>query len=219
MSSSQRYAVLTIDGEPCHITGYLPWHPGRRQIEQFIAERFQAAHGACVQQFMPLLVTLETAAGEVRAVAGIRSAQRDALFLEHYLAAPVERVIATRLGVESRRQDVVEVGNLAAVKPGFGRYLFAALTDLLRAWNFRWLACTGIASVLNVFRRLGMDPVCVAPALPEKIPGAAQWGSYYDKQPQVMVGEIERGRLLVEKTGVLQACSYQRLELDHVLSA
>jgi hypothetical protein len=220
MSSNHRYAVLTIDGEPCQVTGYSPWHAGRKRIEQFIADRFLVAHGAHLHQFMPLLVALESATGEVLAVAGVRSAQLEPLFLEHYLNAPVERIIAQRLQVDSHRQDVVEVGNLAAVRPGSGRYLFAALTDLLVGWNFRWLACTGVAGVVNVLRRLGIDPVCVAPALPDKIPGgAAGWGNYYDKQPQVMVGEIQRGRRLVEKCGLLQSCGYRRVHHQDVLSA
>lgn len=220
MSSSHRYAELTIAGESCQIIGYCHWHPERKRIEQFIAQRFFAAHGAHVHHFMPLLVALENAAGEVLAVAGVRSAQQEPLFLEHYLNAPVERVIASHQPADCRRQDVVEVGNLAAMKPGYGRYLFAALTDLLTAWNFRWLACTGITGVVNVLRRLGINPLCVAPALPDRIPGGvADWGNYYDKQPQVMVGEIEQGRQRVEQCGLLQACSYQRLEHRDVLSA
>lgn len=220
MSYDHRYAVLNIDGKACQIRGYCQWHPERKRVEQFISERFRTVHGAQLRHFMPLLVALENAEGDLLALAGIRSAQAESLFLEHYLPAPVERVIASYLGNDIRRQDVVEVGNLAAVKPGYGRYLFAALTDLLTAWQFHWLACTGIASVVNIFHRLGMEPVPVAPALPEKIPGGASgWGTYYDKQPRVLVGDIEKGRTRVERCGLLNACGYVRLEGQHVLSA
>lgn len=220
MSYDHRYAVLNIDGEACQIRGYCQWHPERKRVEHFIAERFRAAHGAQVQQFMPLLIALEKTNGELLAIAGIRGAHLEPLFLEHYLSGSVESVIATALGVQPERQHIVEVGNLAAIKPGYGRFLFAALTDLLTAWDFRWLACTGIASVINIFHRLGMDPMRVAPALPEKIPGAgAGWGRYYDKQPHVMVGNIEKGRQLAERCGVLRLGEYRRMEDHNVLSA
>lgn len=214
MSYDHRYAQLEIEGIACQIRAYCQWHPQRKQVERFIAERFHASHGAHIHQFMPVLVALETHEGELLALAGLRNAQHEALFLEHYLAQPIERVVSQQAGLEVRRQNVVEVGNLAAVKPGYTRYLFAALTDLLSSWGFQWLACTGIASVINIFHRLGMNPVRVAPALAEKIPGGGHgWGSYYQKDPQVMVGSIEKGRELAHRCGVLALCHYQRSEV------
>jgi len=225
MTSDIHYAVLTIKEEPCRIVGYYPWHSDRKRIEHFIAERFNSVYGAHLHHFMPLLVALETEAGELLAVVGVRAAQTEKLFLEQYLNEPIERVIATHLQVDGRcldalRPNVVEVGNLAALKPGYGRYLFAVLTDLLSAWHFRWLACTGITGVVNALRRLGIEPRCVAPATPERIPGGVtEWGDYYNKHPQVMVGEIEQGRIQVERCGLLQSCQYRRLEQTDVLSA
>lgn len=220
MSYDHRYAVLNIDGVVCQIRGYCQWHPERKRIERFIAERFHAAHAAQIQHFMPLLIALETTQGEILALVGIRGALLEPLFLEHYLSSPIERVIGQHMGTEPRRQHVVEVGNLAAVKPGHGRYLFAALTDLLTAWGYRWLACTGIASVINIFHRLGMEPLRVAPALADKIPGGgSEWGSYYAKNPQVLVGNIEKGRQLAERSGVLAHSQYVRTEVANALTA
>jgi len=220
MPHHHRYAVLNIDGETCRIQGYTPWHPERKRVEGFIAERFQLAHGAHVQHFMPLLVALEREDGTLLAIAGVRAANLEPLFLEHYLNAPIERVIEHWTQQQPPRHQIVEMGNLAAVKPGYSRYLFAAMSDLLMHWGYRWLACTAIANVINVFRRLGMDPLQVAEALPDKIPGGgAGWGDYYQKQPHVMFGNIEKGRLLTEKCGLLAHCGYNRLENAHALSA
>lgn len=220
MSYDHRYAVLNIDGVACQIRGYCAWHPERKRVERFIAERFHLAHGAHIQLFMPLLIALETDQGEILALVGIRGALMEPLFLEHYLTHPIERVISTHAATDTRRQAIVEVGNLAAVKPGYGRYLFAALTDLLTAWGYRWLACTGIASVINIFHRLGMEPIRVAPALAEKIPGGGQgWGDYYAKNPQVMVGDIEKGRQLALRYGLLAHTQYSRTEVTDALTA
>ncbi len=220
MTYEHCYASLNVEGVACHIKGYFPWHSGRKRVESFIAARFHAAHGAHIHHFMPLLVALETDAGEILAIAGIRAAHLEPLFLEHYLNVPVEQVIASFTGENAQRTGVVEVGNLAAVKPGYGRYLFAALTDLLVAWDFKWLACTGITGVINIFHRLGMDPIAVAPALAAKIPGGgAGWGTYYDKNPQVLIGSVAKGNDLAIRSGILDRANYTRVEVANVLAA
>lgn len=220
MSYEHRYATLNIGGLACQIGGYCPWHPERKRVEAFIASRFLAAHGAQIQHFMPLLVALETDAGELLALAGIRAAHLEPLFLEHYLDGPVERAIASLTGIETPRSTVVEVGNLAAIKPGHGRYLFAALTDLLADWDFDWLACTGTTAVQNIFHRLGMMPLSVTPAQPDKIPGGGvEWGTYYSNHPRVMIGSVAKGRELAKLSGILDHVEYARVEDADVLTA
>lgn len=220
MNAVQQYAELTIDGARCPVVGYLPWHAGRYQVEGFIAERFEREHGAHLTHFMPLLVVLQNGQGDALAIAGVRSALMEPLFLEHYLDAPVEQVLQPLAGRHLPRHRIVEVGNLAAVQAGYARYLFAVMTDLLTTWKFEWLCCTGVTGVRNLFRRLEMEPVVIADANPHRIPGGlTQWGNYYQKNPQVLTGEIARGRQCVERTGLLTACDYQRVEFNDVLSA
>src|SRR5690606_21151361 len=186
----------------------------------FIAERFEREHGAHLTHFMPLLVVLQNGQGDALAIAGVRSALMEPLFLEHYLDAPVEQVLQPLAGRHLPRHRIVEVGNLAAVQAGYARYLFAVMTDLLTVWKFEWLCCTGVTGVRNLFRRLEMEPVVIADANPQRIPGGlTQWGNYYQKNPLVLTGEIARGRQCVERTGLLTACDYQRVEFNDVLSA
>lgn len=220
MSYEHLYATLDIQGVACQIRGYCPWHPERKHVESFIAERFLMAHGAQLQQFMPLLVALETEQGELLALAGIRAAHLEPLYLEHYLPAPIERIIASAAGLEPHRSAIVEVGNLAAIKPGYGRYLFAALADLLSAWRFEWLACTGTTAVMNIFHRLGMAPLPVVQALPEKLPdGGADWGTYYNHHPRVMIGTMAKGRDQANRSGLLSRMAYSRVEAPNALIA
>lgn len=220
MNIVQQFAELTIEGARCPIVGYLPWHRQRESIEAYIAQRFHREYGARLSQFMPLLVVLENPQGEPLAIAGVRSALMEPLFLEHYLDAPVEQMLQPLAHGSVPRHQIVEVGNLAAVQSGYARYLFAAMTDLLMAWEFQWLCCTGVIGVRNLFRRLDMEPVVMAPARPERIPdGGKHWGNYYQKNPHVLVGEIRRGRDCVERCGFLAACDYERTEIANVLSA
>lgn len=220
MNAVNTFAELNIDGQRCQIVGYQRWHQQREAIEHFVAQRFAAEYGAHLTHFMPLLVALQDADGNVLAIAGVRSALMESLFLEHYLDHPIEQVLQ-RNGMRSvSRHHIVEMGNLAAVKPGYTRYLFAAMTDLLLAWDFQWLTCTGVIAVRNLFRRLDMEPTVIAPALPHRIPDASKhWGNYYEKNPQVLTGEIRRGRDCVARSGILDACEYTRTEMADVRSA
>ena len=63
-----------------------------------------------------------------RAVVGLRPAMQGALFLEQYLDAPACQMIAARSGVPVRREQVIEVGNLAALAPG-GALVIADLIE------------------------------------------------------------------------------------------
>ncbi len=220
MNAANTYAELNIEGERCQIRGYQRWHTGRDQIELFIARKFDAEYGAQLTHFMPLLVVLENSQGEVLAIAGVRSAVMEPLFLEYYLDAPVEHSLQQHSRSPIPRHHIVEMGNLAAVQAGYARYLFAVMTDLLLAWQFEWLCCTGVTGVRNLFRRLDMDPTVLAPALADRLPdAAAQWGNYYQRNPQVLTGEIRRGRAAVERSGILASCGYARLEMADVQSA
>ena len=220
MHAPTPFAELNIDGKRCHVVGYQRWHAKRDKLEQFVAQRFEVDYGAKLIHFMPLLVVLQGPEQQVLAIAGVRSALMEPLFLEQYLDNSIERVLRLQAGQRVQRHQIVEMGNLAAVQSGYSRYLFAVMTDLLLAWDFQWLCCTGVTSVRNLFRRLNMEPVVVAPALAERIPGAGdQWGSYYQKNPLVLTGEIRRGRACISRNGFLENCGYVKVEMTDVQSA
>lgn len=217
---NQVFAELAVGSELLRVVGYLPWHEGRSKVESFIARRFHKVHGACVNSFLPTLITLESLGGDIHAAIGVRSAHSEKLFLEQYLSHPIEVMISRDSQSVCCRKDVIEVGNLAGGSRGISRCFFAVLTAVLQEWGARWLACTGTADVLNVLHRLGLEPLSIADAAPERLPnGATGWGSYYEHQPMVMVGEIATGLQRVTQSGFLQRCGYQRVEVNDVLIA
>lgn len=216
----QVFAELALGGVALRVVGYLPWHEGRARVESFIARRFRQAHGACIHSFLPTLITLETVAGDIQAAIGVRSAHSEKLFLEQYLNQPIEAAIGQESQSRCRRRDVIEVGNLAGGSRGISRCFFAVLSAVLQDWGARWLACTGTTEVVNVFHRLGISPLSLAPADPACLADAgADWGSYYAHRPVVMVGDIAQGLGRVRQSGLLQRCAYQRVEVNHVLIA
>ena len=93
-------------------------HPRRQEVEQFIADRFFESHRATITSFMPLLIGIMNAENEFVAAVGIREADEEALFLEHYFDLPIERVINACAPIEFRpvqRSGIVEIGNLASI--------------------------------------------------------------------------------------------------------
>lgn len=167
----------------------------RAAVQDFIRERFAAHYQASVRHFMPCLFGLEADDGSLHGAVGCRSAATQPLFLEHYLDEPIEDRIATRAGTTVDRADVVEVGNLAARGAGLSRLLIVALTRLLATEGVRWAGFTGTPALINSFRRLGIVLHGLAPADPRRLgvdreQWRAEWGTYYDAGPQVMVAEV-----------------------------
>jgi hypothetical protein len=163
----------------------------RASIEAFIAERFRRVYGANVSHFGAHLLGLRDAAGTWHAAAGYTPAASGALFLEQYLDRPVEAVLSEAVGEAIPRARIVEVGNLAAVPPGFARSFVPELGRHLRAHEYRWVVFTATREVRNLLRRLCFHAYKLAPASRARLPGgAAGWGSYYAHAPQVMAGCI-----------------------------
>ena len=168
-------------------------HPRREHVERFIRSVFERAHGASVEAFYPHLLGFGATEG-LRAVVGYRDGASQGLFAEQYLDAPADELLAGRIGHPVRREELVEVGNLALSEPGHARWVIAATTALLAAAGYRWVLFTAIRPLANAFRRLGLRPVALAEADPARLPdGGASWGRYYDASPVVYAGDILAG--------------------------
>jgi hypothetical protein len=184
----------------------------RAALERFIRQRFAEHYQARVRHFMPCLLGLHDENGAVQGAVGLRSAQRRPLFLERYLDEPIEQAVSQRCGREVTREEIVEVGNLAAFGNASARLLIVALTDLLVAQGFRWVVFTGTPALLNSFQRLALDPLPLGLADPTRMgEELADWGSYYASRPQLMAGEILPGHQRLLQLGVYARVGYQPL--------
>jgi hypothetical protein len=162
----------------------------RAEIEAFIAERFRKVYGAQVSHFCAHLLGLRDEAGSWHAAAGYTPAASGALFLEQYLDYPIEAALSERLGHDVPRARIVEVGNLAAVPPGFARSFVSELGRHLVALGYQWAVFTATRDVRNLLRRLCFDAQALAPASRARLAVGATWGSYYAREPHVMAGCI-----------------------------
>lgn len=166
--------------------------PRRAEAEAFIARVFAERYGARITAFALDLMLLERA-GQVRAAAGWRGAGQQCLFLENYLDQPAEALISRAAGHPVARDRVVEVGHLAAARPGGGSDMILALADQLHGLGYEWVIFTATRELIGIFTKLGLPPLALASADPARLgAAAAEWGRYYDTRPIVVAGRIRQ---------------------------
>lgn len=167
----------------------------RKEAENFIKDAYASAYGANLEFFMPRLMKLRNNHNELLAACGMRSAKDDRLFLEKYIDKPIEQIIRESTGEDAKRNQIVEIGNLAVSANGIVRKTIIAVINRLYEEGYDWVAFTGTKKLLNSFRSLGLDPVQICKADPERldIESRMNWGSYFDNEPVVMIGNIQYG--------------------------
>ena len=171
-------------------------------VASFIRRRFLQAYGAEPALRIPELLALTTAQGTLLAAVGVRNAGQEMLFLEDYLAVPVETVMPFP-GIERHR--IAEIAHLAGVEAGVSRYLFASLSVWLDSAGYDWVVCTGTDQLRNSFHRLGIATQVLADADPARLPdGGAGWGHYYDHHPVVMAIRVADGMSALRRAGLLR---------------
>ncbi|MGE0430120.1 thermostable hemolysin [Hydrogenophaga sp.] len=176
--------------------------PERAEVEAFIRDVYARRYGAQVRHFAPVLACLRDATGIV-AAAGYREAHGAPLFLERYLDAPVEALLAGGSRGAPSRQTIVEVGHLAATRAGEGRRLILMLGVHLARLEFQWVVSTLTHELRALFVRIGVTPLTLGVANPAALGDeAVHWGSYYEHSPLVLAGHLPQAmRRLSSRAG------------------
>ena len=162
----------------------------RESLERFIQHAFQRNHGAVVRSFMPILIGLRDAAGNIVGAAGYRPADLEPLYLEQYLDDPVERAIATWVPEAAiARAQVAEIGNFACRDCATALAMVSELGRLLVARRHRWAVFTATRTVRAIMSRRGINLIELGPADPSRLLVTNDnWGAYYSADPRVMLG-------------------------------
>jgi len=162
--------------------------PERAELESFVGAAFKRGHDATVSSFMPTLLSFRDRGGELRGVVGLRAAVPQPLYLEQYLEQPIETAIATATGDAVRREQIVEVGNLAGANCRAVR-MVAQLPAFLLARDYRWIVFTATSTVRGILRGFGAPLVELARADVARVASSPdRWGRYYEKDPRVFAG-------------------------------
>ena len=169
---------------------------GRRAIETLIERTYAQSYGSKITGHYPALMSVHDAAGAVLAAVGFRAAGPKPLYLEQYLAKPVEACLGE--GVD--RTKVVEIGNLASAGKGASLYLFVALAAFLHRQGFTHAVATATEKLQKTFAFLGFDIVTLAAADSQALADrGASWGSYYTHNPRVVASAISPSCVRLER--------------------
>jgi hypothetical protein len=174
--------------------------PSRSEVEQYIGQKFEASYGACLTEFLPLFLTMRCT-DHLSASAGISlGSATEKFFLEQYLDAPIEKELAPLCGESVRREQLVEIGNLVATTLGASRLMFILLASILNQAGYDWMVFTATKPLLRSLQKMGFETQLIAVAKPTRLDknSNADWGSYYDNQPQVVAGRLSNAQAAVE---------------------
>lgn len=191
----QRWQLSSLDtGYSATISEHTAMGARRADVERYIRERYLEVHGAVLDGLMPELYSLRDANAELLAAVGLRRlSDGDSLF-ERYLDEPAEVLLEHRFGQAVARDDVFEVGNLAATSVLSGSRLVAFLYFLLASRGKRWALCTGTDGLRLTLRRARVPFHVLGNADPSRL-GAERlrWGSYYEHSPQLLAIDVDEG--------------------------
>lgn len=195
---------LRILGESLHLTPVGVGGAGRDELEAYVHARFAAKHGAQVRTFMPTLVAFRDRHGELRGVTGIRGADESRLYLEQYLDQPIEARLTAALRERSlagsvdrggiravRRDEIVEVGNLAGASCRAAVRMVAQLPVFLMQRRYAWIVFTATSALRQILEGFGAPLIELGQADPQSVASAGDaWGRYYETDPRVFAGYL-----------------------------
>ena len=176
---------------PASIALHQKASPDRAGAEVFLDQAYGRAFGGKIRRHYPEIMTLRDQTGGVLAAVGFRRAAHDPLFLEQYLDHPVEQAVALHSGRTTERRQIAEIGSLASNNPGASLILFLALARHLDQQGCALAVATATRQLRRSFARVGFETRQLAAADRSRLAGGAEdWGSYYETDPVVLVGEI-----------------------------
>ena len=162
----------------------------RKDVEQYIYDKYQHVYHAELNQYMPCLVSMESHK-EVNSVMGLRVASNNPLFIEQYSKQAIEDVITEQCQILTSRDSIVEIGNLAAVRQGSSQLLMIIVVALLYHAGYKWAVFAATKDVRHIMDRLNFSTYKLCKAKPDMLNGSAeQWGNYYDTKPYLMAGDL-----------------------------
>lgn len=166
----------------------------RLEVESFIKNIYAESYGAKIEIHYPVLMSVRDKTGTILAAVGFRPATVDPLFLEQYLEIPIEQTLSTPRG------QIVEIGNLASAGGGASLFLFMALSAYLDHRGYTKGVITATRTIRKRLVNLGLNIETIGEADPERLGEEKEkWGSYYDTEPHVFVGDVHESYHILKK--------------------
>ncbi|HET7202376.1 MAG TPA: thermostable hemolysin [Steroidobacteraceae bacterium] len=188
-------ACLQPPGQRLRIEAIAHGDAARPELECYVGAAFQTRHGAVVRSFMPTLLAFRDRSGALRGVAGVRGAHEERLYLEQYLARPIEQALAAALEAQGvtriPRQEIAEVGNLAGASCRAAVRMVAHIPAWLMSQRYAWIVFTATDALRQILA--GLDAPLLELARADRASVATSrddWGRYYETDPRVYAGRL-----------------------------
>lgn len=184
----------------------------RRALESYISSKYLQVHDAHINECLPILVGIRDQAERLGAF-GLRPGHYRPMFLEQYLDTPIEQQVASISKHPIDRCSLIEIGNLAITRKGYGPLAMVVLAMSLAEAGYEWMVFTVTEQVEKLMKRLGFEPHYLASADPSRLQGEPSiWGRYYNNNPRVMVGNIGAALDTITQSSRLSALANEQRE-------
>ncbi|RWU11631.1 thermostable hemolysin-like protein [Pseudidiomarina gelatinasegens] len=169
-------------------------HTRRAQVEQFICERYWLSFKACLSQLPDTLLAVNDHE-QLVAACGLQFAEQRTLFSECYLNKPLTSHDIAGLPMP-KRDEIAEVGSMAAISATYLPTLFAAIVHALEVHQRSAVVFTATRYLQLKLERSGIALSYLADATQSALPSELQnlWGDYYQHQPRVLAGWTHQGQ-------------------------
>jgi len=155
----------------------------RHALQQFIKGGFSRSYHATLETFMPVLLGI--GGDKPSAALGIRSGVSP-LFVETYMPAPVEDMLA-QVNFCTERSRIVEIGNLYSQNGRFTQPLLLLTALSLLQLNHAVMVFTATSALRQLMAKIGLPLTFLCEASKQSLSNeGAEWGTYYETQPQVV---------------------------------
>jgi hypothetical protein len=166
----------------------LPGTPLRSAVEAMVRNVFYTEYGARIAGFPERMIVVLDGEGEPRCAAALRDA-RTGFFSEQYLDLPLEQAIGLARGRDVAREAVLELGSVAASRPGALLMLLRGFAHVGLESGYRWGVFTATDRLRRLAQRFSIDIADLGPAAASRISNPQDWGRYYDHGPRVCAVE------------------------------
>lgn len=168
------------------------------QVCQFVHDQYKLHFDCDLRHYMPShLVLFEE--DRIMAVAGIRAANTESLFLEQYLDESIEESILAKMHQVMDRSKIVEVGGFAARDHLSALKLMLQLSRQLDEMGFEMLVCAANRPIQKCLKLSGFTWKILGEVRPERVDHSANhWGKYYQSRPSLLAGVIAQSKTLLE---------------------
>ncbi len=183
---------LTAASKPYKLELVTRANPERRAVEQQVRSLYKQHFDAHLKSFFPFILCVRSRSDNaIVAAVGMRYADHEKLFSEHYLPQSVDRIICQREHRIVHRRGVIELGNFVTMRPALATAVIPLIGDYLGRLHADWVVYTLTRPIRQAFHRLNIELNEIGEARAECINNAAaDWGRYYDFEPRVYYSAV-----------------------------